>query len=71
MTELKPCPFCGCYMDIQSDFYPNGSKRIEPRGWHDLDCPLDHVLWCFDVEEDGWTEETVAESWNRRAGEDG
>ena len=49
MTELKPCPFCGCSMEIRSDFYPNGSKRIEPNGWHYDKCPLNHLLWCFDV----------------------
>ena len=69
MAELKPCPFCGCSMEVRSDFYPNGSKRIEPNGWHDPECPLDQVLWCFDVEDDGWTEDTVAESWNRRVGD--
>lgn len=66
MIDLKPCPFCGASMELSIDAYPNGDKRIEPYGWHDDDCPLNHVLWCFDVEEDGWSEETVAESWNRR-----
>ena len=68
--ELKSCPFCGCSMEIRSDRYPNGDKRIEPYGWHDDLCPLNHVLWCFDVEDDWWTEDSVAKSWNRRAEED-
>lgn len=67
MAELKPCPFCGCQMKIASGRYANGDKQIQPYGWHFDDCPLDHVLWCFDV-EDGWTEETIAEAWNRREG---
>jgi len=64
--ELKPCPFCGCSIEIMIGHYPNGDVQIEPYGWHDSNCPLDHVLWCFNVEEDGWTVETVAEDWNRR-----
>lgn len=67
ITDLKKCPFCWCSMEIYSCFYPNGSRYIEPRGWHDFDCPLDHVLWCFDVEEEDWTEKDVTKSWNRRA----
>lgn len=70
MPDLKSCPFCGCSMKIHSGFYPNGSRYIEPRGWHDLNCPLDNVIWCFDV-ENGWTEKAVTKSWNRREGEDG
>ena len=66
MKELKPCPFCGCSMEIEEGNYPNGNAWIEPHGWHDDDCPLNHVLWCFDVEEDGWTAETIAKSWNMR-----
>lgn len=65
--ELKPCPFCDASMKIRSDKYPNGEQYIRPYGWHDDDCPLNHVLWCFDVEVDGWTEEKVAEAWNWRA----
>ena len=67
MEELKPCPFCGCSMKIESGKYPNGNKRILPSGWHDDRCTLNYVLWCFFAEENGLTEESIAEIWNRRA----
>jgi len=63
--DLKPCPFCGCSMEVQETKYPNGDPQIDMRGWHDENCPLDAVLWCL-YPEDGWTLEKVAESWNRR-----
>lgn len=66
-VELKPCPFCGCSMKIIKDKYPNGDPMIEPHGWHDEDCPLSTVSWWQTWPEDGWTEERIAESWNRRA----
>lgn len=65
MIALKPCPFCGCSMEILESNYPNGDKKIEPHGWHDDGCPLGEVLWCL-YDEDGWTPEKIAESWNRR-----
>jgi hypothetical protein len=63
--ELKPCPFCGCSIEIYFGEYPNGDPRIEPRGWHDDDCPLSAVTW-HTYPEDGWSEELIAERWNRR-----
>ena len=66
MNELKSCPFCGASMKLRDGTYPSGSRRIEPDGWHDDNCPLYYVFWCFDVEDDGWTPESVTESWNRR-----
>ena len=64
MTELKPCPFCGCSMTIRNDKYPDGSERIEPYGYHEENCILDAVLWCTYL-EDGWTAEKIERSWNR------
>ena len=66
MSELKPCPFCGCSMKISKGKYPNGDDRIEPYGWHDSECPLNHVLWSY-YPEDRDTEESITEAWNRRA----
>lgn len=63
---LEHCPFCGCSMEIEVGKYPNGDPLIEPRGWHDEECPLSTVSW-HTYPEDGWTEETLAERWNRRA----
>lgn len=65
MDELKYCPFCGCSMQIRIGKYPNGDKLIEPSGWHDEDCPLSAVSW-HTYPEDGWTEENLAERWNKR-----
>ena len=64
--ELKPCPFCGCNMEIRVGKYPNGDPMNEPIGWHDDSCPLSAVSW-YTYPEDGWTEEAIAERWNRRA----
>lgn len=63
--ELKPCPFCGCTMQIHKGTYPNGSQMIEPFGLHYNTCPLSTVTWST-YPEDGWTEEKLAERWNRR-----
>ena len=65
MNELSNCPFCGCSMKIKIGKYPNGDKLIEPSGWHEDDCPLSAVLWCI-YPRDGWTEENLAERWNKR-----
>lgn len=64
--KLKPCPFCGCSMDIYVGTYPNGDERVEPRGMHDVDCLLESVGW-YTYPEDGWTAETIMYAWNRRA----
>lgn len=65
MSELMPCPFCGCNMEIRKDKYPDGSERIEPYGYHEENCILDAVLWCT-YPEDEWTEDKLAEAWNSR-----
>lgn len=56
-------------MEIRKDSFPNGDPQLEPYGWHDEDCPLSTVLWST-YPEDGWTEEKLAEAWNRRADDD-
>lgn len=63
--DLKPCPFCGCSMEINTGKYPNGDDRIELYGWHDDFCPLSAVSWVT-FPEDGWTSDKIAEAWNRR-----
>jgi hypothetical protein len=65
MNELKYCPFCGCSMRIEVGTYPNGDPMNELRGWHDDECPLSAVSW-YTYPEDGWTEETLTERWNKR-----
>lgn len=66
MPELKPCPFCGCNMEIRHDKYPDGSERIEPYGYHEENCILYAVMWCT-YPEDGWTADKIAEAWNSRS----
>ena len=70
MSELKPCPFCGCDVTIRKDKYPNGDDRIEPYGYHNLDCPLYAASW-HTYPEDGWTEDKIIDAWNRRVGDSG
>lgn len=65
MAELKPCPFCGGFIEVWKHTYPSGDTYFEPLGRHGDECILSHVLWCNDFE----TEEELTEAWNRRAGE--
>lgn len=67
-VSVKPCPFCGCSMQVEYKHYPNGTGDFEPFGWHDDDCPLSEVLWCLEQDE-GWTKDRVVEGWNRRVGD--
>lgn len=59
---LDPCPFCGASGHTYIKVYPNGSTEPETAIWHYEDCPLNHVLNCFDNYED---EEALARAWNR------
>ena len=63
MQKLKPCPFCGCNMEIRLEKYPDGSERLEPYGYHEENCVLSACLWCT-YPEDGWTAEKIERSWN-------
>ena len=65
MERLKSCPFCGCSMEIRKGKYPNGDDSLDLSGWHGVDCILNEVTW-HTYPEDGWTEEKIAEAWNRR-----
>lgn len=62
-TYLKPCPFCGCHMEVQRK--KSGDGDIRPNGTHEKNCPLSMATWHM-YNEDGWTEEKLAESWNHR-----
>ena len=62
-TYLKPCPFCGCHMEVQRKKNVDGD--IRPNGTHAKNCPLSMATWHM-YHEDGWTEEKLAEAWNHR-----
>lgn len=61
MANLKPCPFCGCFVDIYERKYPNGDTEIGFVGMHDEDCVMDR---CFPGYESA---EQAIDAWNRRA----
>ncbi|AUR84047.1 hypothetical protein NVP1047O_33 [Vibrio phage 1.047.O._10N.286.55.F2] len=63
--ELKPCPFCGCDMEIQTvgrDWW-----RIKPVDGHDDTCPFgENHEWDCSQQKPEWKDEHVAD-WNKRA----
>lgn len=66
MTELKPCPFCGCQVVVFTSIYGvHGANDyyaiLHPE---DTDCILDDV--CTSSYED---KEELIQDWNRRAKE--
>ena len=62
MSELKPCPFCGCKFIIEKigrDWW-----RVKPEVWHDDECPIDEKEFDFSL---SMTKEEVIEFMNVRA----
>jgi len=56
-TKVKPCPFCGCKVDIcGSDCYPEEGYSYECRN---LECFLD-------IHTEFKTREKATEEWNKR-----
>lgn len=65
--EMKPCPFCGCSVEIMEGDYPLGDKFRRIYGWHDDGCPLQWLnIELTDDDENPLTREEIAERWNRR-----
>lgn len=67
MSELKPCPFCGCTAWVHMDpvILSTGVKSgVSPAGWR-VECEGDcHAMTCW------WhDEEEAIENWNMRHGE--
>ena len=61
MSELKPCPFCGCSMKLSivgRDWF-----RIEPVVWHLDECPIDDQT--FDYSQSSSASDAV-DMWNMR-----
>lgn len=62
MNNLKPCPFCGCSINLT----PNG----ELVAWHKSDC----FFQLLEEQEVDMTQEQInaefVKSWNRRVNDD-
>ena len=52
-------------MIVHQSQFKNGDDRIEPYGWHSDDCIMNETSW-HTYPEDGWTEEKIADAWNKR-----
>lgn len=62
MSELKPCPFCGCEMSVEKYKYPNGESEWELFGWHGGRCLFEvafHIPRCGN-------KRNLIRAWNRR-----
>ncbi len=62
MSELKPCPFCGCDVEIEKREYYNGDKNWRIRGWHSDGCIF---RVSFHVPENH-NKRNLMRAWNRR-----
>ena len=60
---LRPCPFCGASGSTYLREYPNGDINPATLIFHDEDCPLEHMIECFDEYPD---EQALADAWNKR-----
>lgn len=65
-TELKPCPFCGCEMEI--DAVPNYNMKdtmyfLVGKPEHDKGC----MIWATATPR-SYDKAMLVEFWNRRAG---
>ncbi|AUR83721.1 hypothetical protein NVP1039O_22 [Vibrio phage 1.039.O._10N.286.55.A2] len=62
--ELKPCPFCGCEMEIETigrDWW-----RIKPVDGHEDTCPFgESHEWGCSQQSPEWKDEHIAD-WNNR-----
>ncbi len=64
--QLKPCPFCGCEMQLQKCMMADGRTiRYEPRGHHKYGCQLRFATGCF--VGNPTTIDGAIKKWNRRA----
>lgn len=62
MSELKPCPFCGCKADLIENV---GRSKGRPKAFH----PCCHNKDCIMFVGATWyeTEKVAINAWNRRA----
>lgn len=60
-TELKPCPFCGCDMEIVN--VGRDWLRVKPIVFHDDECPIDDQEFDYSL---SCTKQEVIEIWNKR-----
>lgn len=66
MSELKPCPFCGKRVEMQ---IIDGADVGDAEYYVGCGC-LSNEPGAYGLECDGDTEESVADEWNRRPGEE-
>lgn len=59
MSEIKPCPFCGCKCEVAE----RGGHAYKIVGDHDEECVFYDMLWGYYFE----SQTKVVEAWNRRA----
>jgi len=59
MSELKPCPFCGC-----------SAKVYSAESWNEGGCFWVGCFWCHADTDFYSTEAKAIEAWNRRANDD-
>lgn len=64
MSELKPCPFCGCDMKLKSVLMADAKTvRYNPTGNHKNGCQLKFVAFIGNPT----TKKAATKKWNRRA----
>lgn len=66
MPELKPCPFCGCDVELQSIDYPTDAKDWIICGWHYSGCFLEAM---FPSSPQSMYKHKLVSAWNRRVNE--
>lgn len=70
MTDLKPCPFCGCEVEaVDAHYVPwliNTGEYFKIVGNHDEECVFPFLGYDFFFE----SKEAAIEAWNRRADDD-
>ena len=62
MSELKPCPFCGCKMIITNvgrDWW-----RVKAEVWHEDECPIDDQEFDYSF---SCSEKEIIDTWNKRS----
>lgn len=62
--KLKPCPFCGCQVEMRQEVYSGGEKEWCIYGWHSSKCLFETTSTLSLALTN---KRKLAEAWNRRA----